>query len=106
LSKHFTLCNQDEPDEAKAIRVGVPSEEGILENDVRAENCNTHAGQGKSLRQLPGLLDCNHRTLVSGCDSLAELALLPIERPAELMGGQKSARTLRDFSDPSIRHCM
>lgn len=28
-------ANQDEPDEAKAIRVGVPSEEGIVENDVR-----------------------------------------------------------------------
>ncbi|XP_021911810.1 DNA repair endonuclease UVH1-like isoform X3 [Carica papaya] len=27
--------NQDEPEEAKAIRVGVPSEEGIVENDVR-----------------------------------------------------------------------
>lgn len=28
-------ANQDEPDEARAIRVGVPSEEGIVENDVR-----------------------------------------------------------------------
>lgn len=28
-------ANQDEPDEAKAIRVGVPSEDGIVENDVR-----------------------------------------------------------------------
>ena len=28
-------ANQDEPDEVKAIRVGVPSEEGIVENDVR-----------------------------------------------------------------------
>lgn len=28
-------ANQDEPDEAKAIRVGVPSEEGVVENDVR-----------------------------------------------------------------------
>lgn len=28
-------ANQDEPDEAKATRVGVPSEEGIVENDVR-----------------------------------------------------------------------
>ncbi|MCD7470739.1 hypothetical protein HAX54_010840 [Datura stramonium] len=33
--------NQDEPDEVKAIRVGVPSEEGVVENDVRAENYNT-----------------------------------------------------------------
>lgn len=28
-------ANQDEPEEAKAIRVGVPSEEGVVENDVR-----------------------------------------------------------------------
>lgn len=28
-------ANQDEPDEAKSIRIGVPSEEGIVENDVR-----------------------------------------------------------------------
>lgn len=28
-------ANQDEPDEAKAIRVGVPSEDGIVENDMR-----------------------------------------------------------------------
>jgi DNA excision repair protein ERCC-4 len=27
-------ANQDEPDETKAMRVGVPSEEGIVENDV------------------------------------------------------------------------
>jgi DNA excision repair protein ERCC-4 len=27
--------NQDEPDENKAMRVGVPSEDGIVENDVR-----------------------------------------------------------------------
>lgn len=27
--------NQDEPDEVKAMRVGVPSEEGIVEDDVR-----------------------------------------------------------------------
>jgi DNA excision repair protein ERCC-4 len=28
-------ANQDEPDEMKAVRVGVPSEDGIVENDVR-----------------------------------------------------------------------
>lgn len=28
-------ANQDEPDETKAVRVGVPSEDGIVENDVR-----------------------------------------------------------------------
>ncbi|XP_050263713.1 DNA repair endonuclease UVH1 isoform X2 [Quercus robur] len=28
-------ANQDEPDETKAMRVGVPSEEGIVEDDVR-----------------------------------------------------------------------
>ena len=30
-------ANQDEPDEMKAIRVGVPSEDGIVENDVRQD---------------------------------------------------------------------
>lgn len=28
-------ANQDEPEEAKAIRVGVPTEDGVIENDVR-----------------------------------------------------------------------
>lgn len=30
-------ANQDEPDESKAMRVGVPTEEGFVENDVRWE---------------------------------------------------------------------
>lgn len=28
-------ANQDEPEEAKAVRVGVPTEDGVIENDVR-----------------------------------------------------------------------
>lgn len=28
-------ANQDEPDESKATVVGVPSEDGIVENDMR-----------------------------------------------------------------------
>lgn len=28
-------ANQDEPDEAKAIKIGVPSEDGIIQNDIR-----------------------------------------------------------------------
>ncbi|KAF5729652.1 DNA repair endonuclease UVH1 isoform X2 [Tripterygium wilfordii] len=90
-------ANQDEPDESKAIRVGVPSEEGIVENDVRAENYNTSAVE--FLRRLPGVTDSNYRAIMDGCKSLAELALLPLDKLAELMGGQKSARTLRDFLD-------
>ncbi|KAL5750805.1 hypothetical protein ACOSP7_025408 [Xanthoceras sorbifolium] len=90
-------ANQDEPDEAKAIRVGVPSEEGIVENDVRAENYNTSALE--FLRRLPGVTDSNYRSIMDGCKSLAELALLPVEKLAELMGGQKAAQTLRDFLD-------
>lgn len=27
--------NQDEPDESKAMRVGVPSEDGVIEDDIR-----------------------------------------------------------------------
>lgn len=90
-------ANQDEPDEDKAMRVGVPSEEGVIDNDVRAENYNTSAVE--FLRRLPGVTDSNYRTIMDGCKSLAELALLPMERLAELMGGQKAARTLREFLD-------
>lgn len=89
--------NQDEPDEAKAMRVGVPSDEGIVEDDVRSENYNTSAVE--FLRRLPGVTDANYRTLMDGCASLAELAVLPIEKLADLLGGQKAARTLRDFLD-------
>lgn len=89
--------NQDEPDEARATRVGVPSEDGIIEDDVRAENYNTSAVE--FLRRLPGVTDSNYRGLMDGCKSLAEVALLPVERLAELMGGLKAARTLREFLD-------
>ncbi|KAG2680090.1 hypothetical protein I3760_11G082100 [Carya illinoinensis] len=90
-------ANQDEPDETKAIRVGVPSEDGIVEDDVRAENYNTSAIE--FLRRLPGVSDSNYRAIMDGCNSLADLALLPVDRLAELMGSQKAARTLRDFLD-------
>ncbi|KAK9144875.1 hypothetical protein Sjap_004778 [Stephania japonica] len=90
-------ANQDEPDEIKAVRVGVPSDEGVVENDVRAENYNTSAIE--FLRRLPGVTDANYRALMDGCDSLAELALLPEERLAGLMGSKNAARTLRDFLD-------
>lgn len=34
----FSLkANQDEPDEIKAMRIGVTSEDGVVENDVRYE---------------------------------------------------------------------
>ncbi|AQK60718.1 DNA repair endonuclease UVH1 [Zea mays] len=89
--------NQDEPDEKKATRVGVPSEDGIVEDDVRSENYNTSAIE--FLRRLPGVTDSNYRAIMDGCNSLAELALLPVERLAELMGGQKAARTLKEFLD-------
>lgn len=45
------------------------------------------------------MTDSNYRAIMDGCKSLAELALLSIERLAEIMGGQKAARTLRDFLD-------
>lgn len=51
------------------------------------------------LRRLPGVTDSNYRTIMDGCKSLAELELLPMEGLAELMGGQKAARTLREFLD-------
>jgi len=89
--------NQDEPDEKKAIRVGVPSEDGIVEDDVRAENYNTSAIE--FFRRLPGVTDSNYRAIMDGCNSLAELALLPLEELAGLMGSQKGARTLKEFLD-------
>ncbi|KAK8447080.1 hypothetical protein SEVIR_9G583100v4 [Setaria viridis] len=89
--------NQDEPDEKKAIRVGVPSEDGIVEDDVRAENYNTSAIE--FLRRLPGVTDSNYRAIMDGCNSLAELALLPVEELTGLMGSQKGARTLKEFLD-------
>ncbi|EMS48345.1 DNA repair endonuclease UVH1 [Triticum urartu] len=89
--------NQDEPDENKAMRVGVPLEDGVVEDDVRAENYNTSAIE--FLRRLPGVTDSNYRAIMDGCNSLAELALLPVERLAELMGSQKGARTLKEFLD-------
>lgn len=51
------------------------------------------------LRRLPGVTDANYRSIMDGCKSLAELALLPVEKLGELMGGQKAAQTLRDFLD-------
>ncbi|XP_078438167.1 restriction endonuclease, type II-like superfamily protein isoform X2 [Wolffia australiana] len=90
-------ANQDEPDEEKAARVGIPSEDGIIEDDARAENYNTSAIE--FLRRLPGVTDSNYRAIMDGCKSLAELAVLPVERLAVLMGGQKAARTLREFLD-------
>ncbi|CAM0871317.1 unnamed protein product [Alopecurus aequalis] len=89
--------NQDEPDEAKAMRVGVPSEDGVVEDDVRAENYNTSAIE--FLRRLPGVTDSNYRAIMDGCNSLADLALLPVEKLAELMGSQKGAHTLKEFLD-------
>lgn len=63
----------------------------------RSENYNTSAIE--FLRRLPGVTDSNYRAIMDGCNSLAELALLPVERLAELMGGQKAARTLKEFLD-------
>lgn len=64
---------------------------------IRAENYNTSAIE--FLRRLPGVTDSNYRVLMDSCKNLAELALLPVERLAELMGGQKAARTLKEFLD-------
>ncbi|KAL7150011.1 hypothetical protein ABFS83_05G079700 [Erythranthe nasuta] len=90
-------ANQDEPDVGKAIRIGVPSEDGIIENDIRAENLNTSAVE--FLRRLPGITDSNYRSVMDGCKNLAEVVQLPMEKLAVLMGGHKAAKTLRDFLD-------
>lgn len=51
------------------------------------------------LRRLPGITDANYRSLMDECKSLAEVALLSVDRLAELLGGRQSARMLRDFLD-------
>eukprot|EP00850_Spirogloea_muscicola_P019869 SM000201S05925 [mRNA] locus=s201:168274:173629:+ [translate_table: standard] len=89
-------ANQDEPDSGKAMRVGVPTEAGLIEGDIRDENFNTTAVE--LLRRLPGVTDANYRSLVDGCESLADLAQMPIEGLAALMGA-RPAKTLRDFLD-------
>lgn len=63
----------------------------------RAENYNTSAVE--FLRRLPGVSDANYRSIMENCKSLSELASLPVEKLAELMGGHKAARTLREFLD-------
>ncbi|KAJ7544180.1 hypothetical protein O6H91_09G067800 [Diphasiastrum complanatum] len=90
-------ANQDEADVEKAMRVGVPTEDGLIEGDLRAENYNSTAVE--LLRRLPGVTDANYRSLMDGCKSLAELALFSLEELAKLMGGQRPARMLRDFLD-------
>ena len=64
-----------------------------LETIYRAEIYNTSVVE--FLRRLPGANDSNYRAIMDGCKSLSELALLPMERLLELMGGQKAARMLR-----------
>lgn len=61
----------------------------------RAENFNTTAVE--LLRRLPGVSDANYRSLMAGCTSIAEMALLSVDELAELMGGKQPARMLRDF---------
>ena len=65
--------------------------------DSRAENYNTTAVE--LLRRLPGVTDANYRSLMDSCESLAELACVPLEKLSELMGGQRPARMLHDFLD-------
>ncbi|KAL3684114.1 hypothetical protein R1sor_002136 [Riccia sorocarpa] len=90
-------ANQDEPDLERAMRVGVPTEDGLIEGDIRAENFNTVAVE--LLRRLPGVSDANYRSIMDSCKSLADLALMPVEKLAEVMGGQRPARMLREFLD-------
>ena len=49
------------------------------------------------LRQLPGVTDSNYTVILDGCQNLVELTLLPVEKLAELMGGQKVARLSRCY---------
>jgi ERCC4-type nuclease len=49
------------------------------------------------LRRLPGVTDANYRGLLSGVNSLAELADASLPRLQEMMGGAKAAQALHTF---------
>jgi len=63
----------------------------------RAKNYNTSAVE--LLRRLPGVTDVNYHSLMAECKNLVEVALLPAERLAKVMGGKQPARMLRNFLD-------
>jgi len=44
-----------------------------------------------------GVTDGNYRALMREVDSLAELAEVPLERLATIMGGQAAAKKLHEF---------
>ena len=57
------------------------------------------------LRRLPGVSDANYRAIIAACDSLAELAIIPLADLEKIMGG-RPARMLREFLDakcPTLR---
>jgi len=51
------------------------------------------------LRKLPGVTDANHRALMTAFGSLRGLADAPLDRLQQVMGGERSARMLREFLD-------
>ena len=55
------------------------------------------------LRKLPGISGANYRSLMAGCKSIAEMALLSVKELAEVMGGKQPTRMLWDFLDAKCR---
>ncbi|GAQ83327.1 Structure-specific endonuclease ERCC1-XPF [Klebsormidium nitens] len=90
-------ANQEEPDVKKAMVVGVPTEDGVIEGDRQGETYNTTAQE--VLRRLPGVTDANYRMLMDGVKCLADLAETSIEDLSKLMDGQRPAKMLREFLD-------
>ena len=49
------------------------------------------------LRRLPGITDRNYHNIMSGCESLADLANKSKHELNALLGGEKAARMLYEF---------
>ncbi|EFN55307.1 hypothetical protein CHLNCDRAFT_134272 [Chlorella variabilis] len=87
-------ANQDEPDPVTAATVGVPVE---AEGAAAAGEAVVNQAAIDLLRRLPGVTEANWRSLMREVGSLAELADVPVDRLATIMGGQAAARKLHEF---------
>jgi DNA excision repair protein ERCC-4 len=85
-------ANHDEPDPIAAATVGVAGDDlgSGVESVVNSNAIDV-------LKRLPGVNDSNYRALMREAGSLAGLARMPLEQLTGIMGGEVSARKLREF---------
>lgn len=90
--------NYDEPEAAAAAVVGLPVG---ADGRVAAQGSEAVVNQSavEMLRKLPGVSDANYRALLAACNSLAELADMPLSQLEAVMGSARNAKMLRDFLD-------